>query len=111
MTTNEMLMNIIAGTVGSTVIALTASAILKKHRTNREKNEERAERDIQTMEGADDIISNAKSIEDVIFAMGVANNIYHLHNDDEKFCKLNIRVTDHAVKKACEFLEKEKKEA
>mgnify|MGYP004543123609 CR=1 FL=1 len=109
MTTKEMITNIIVGATVSTVVGLTAAGLLK-HISNAKEAENTADdfRELKTINGD---IFNAENIEDVVDAMHRANEIFARHGSDEKFRELNAKVMDRGTQKACELLEKEKKEA
>ena len=110
MTTKEMITNIVLGATMSTVVGLAAAGVLK-HISNAKEAENTTEDDFYELKTINGDIFNAENIDEVINAMHRANEIFHRHNSDEKFYELNAKVMDAATKKACEFLEKEKKGA
>ncbi len=110
MTTKEMITNIVIGATVSTIVGLTAAKVLK-HVSSVKEAENNADDDFYKLKTINGDIYNAENIDEVIDAMHRANEIFHHHNSDEKFYELNAKVMDAATKKACEFLEKEKKEA
>lgn len=89
----------------ATVFAGVCATILLKHHAAE------MDEDFEEMKDILDGIDNAGSIEEVTALMHCATELFGRHNGVKEFYDLNVEIMDRGTKKACEFLEKEKKEA